>query len=110
MVKKIVVELLDDYDGKSDADETVVFALDGISYEIDLSLINAGRLRGVFEQWTPHARKVGRVPTIRSAVRPTSKRQDTAAIREWARANGHPMSSRGRLHGDLVKAYEAANV
>ena len=36
MVKKVTVSLLDDLDGKA-ADETVQFALDGVSYEIDLS-------------------------------------------------------------------------
>ncbi|MFF0493921.1 Lsr2 family protein [Nocardia sp. NPDC004068] len=108
MAKKVVVELLDDYDGKSEAVETLVFALDGISYEIDLSLINAGRLRGVFEKWTPHARKVGRAPRSASSGRPAGKRADTAAIREWARANGHTMPARGRIHSDIIRAYQKA--
>ena len=36
MVKKVLVSLIDDFDGKP-ADETVQFGLDGVSYEIDLS-------------------------------------------------------------------------
>ena len=31
------------------------------------------------------------------------------AIREWARANGHSVSERGRLSTEIIAAYEAAN-
>ena len=44
VAKRTVVVLEDDLDG-GPADETVTFALDGVSYEIDLSSSNAGRLR-----------------------------------------------------------------
>jgi hypothetical protein len=55
-------------------------------YEMDLSVLNASSLRGVFEQWTPHARKVGRTRRARgSHGRPARDRDQTAAIREWAR-------------------------
>lgn len=37
--------LVDDVDG-TEAVETVGFALDGVTYEIDLSAVNASRLRG----------------------------------------------------------------
>ncbi|MFF0493937.1 Lsr2 family protein [Nocardia sp. NPDC004068] len=108
MAKKVVVELLDDVDGTSVAAETLVFALDGVGYEIDLSGTNAERLRRVFDEWTPHARRVGRDPKAKKAAPLAAKRADTAAIREWARENGHPTSARGRLHSDLIRAYETA--
>lgn len=44
MAQKVQVVLTDDLDG-GDADETVQFALDGVSYEIDLSTANAEALR-----------------------------------------------------------------
>ena len=44
MAQKVQVLLVDDLDG-SEATETVTFGLDGLSYEIDLSSGNAGRLR-----------------------------------------------------------------
>jgi len=50
MVKTVTVSLLDDLDGKA-ADETVQFALDGVSYEIDLSEKNAKKLRSELEDW-----------------------------------------------------------
>ena len=44
MAQHIFVSLVDDIDG-SEADETVQFALDGVTYEIDLSAENAEELR-----------------------------------------------------------------
>ncbi|MFC9432381.1 Lsr2 family protein [Nocardia sp. NPDC057030] len=110
MARQVVVTLIDDYDGKSSAEETVVFGLDGVSYEIDLSVLNASTLRGAFEQWTPHARKVGRASRGKSSkVQQSTSREDTAAIREWAAKNGHKVSTRGRIAAEVVEAYEKAN-
>ncbi|MBC7269564.1 MAG: Lsr2 family protein, partial [Streptomyces sp.] len=44
MAQKNVVMLIDDLDG-GDADETVSFSLDGVSYEIDLNAGNAAKMR-----------------------------------------------------------------
>src|ERR1700740_1798494 len=51
MAKKVTVTLVDDFDGEGAADETVEFGLDGVSYEIDLSNKNAGKLRNDLKQW-----------------------------------------------------------
>ncbi|WP_036508712.1 histone-like nucleoid-structuring protein Lsr2 [Nocardia aobensis] len=112
MAKKVIVELVDDYDGKSKAVETVRFGIDGVEYEIDLSLKNAGKLREVFERWTEPARRVGRIPrgkTKTTETRPAAGRQHTAAIRDWARENGYEVSRRGRIHKDIVEAYNKAH-
>lgn len=45
MAKKVIITLIDDLDGESEAAETVEFALDGVGYEIDLTADNAERLR-----------------------------------------------------------------
>ncbi|MEJ2579399.1 MAG: Lsr2 family protein, partial [Kineosporiaceae bacterium] len=58
MVQKTQVILIDDIDG-GEADETVSFALDGVSYEIDLSEGNAEGLRESLADWIGHARRVG---------------------------------------------------
>src|SRR6185437_5083352 len=58
MVKKVTVSLLDDLDGKA-ADETVQFALDGVSYEIDLSEKNAKKLRSELQPWVTAGRRTG---------------------------------------------------
>ncbi|MFJ1455180.1 Lsr2 family protein [Nocardia sp. N2S4-5] len=112
MAKKVIVELVDDYDGKSKAEETVRFALDGVEYEIDLSVKNAGKMREVFAQWAEPARKVGRIPKGKSGRvvgRSSTDREQTAAIRDWARRNGYNVSSRGRIQADVVAEYNKAS-
>ncbi|PSR58712.1 MULTISPECIES: histone-like nucleoid-structuring protein Lsr2 [Nocardia] len=112
MARKVIVELIDDFDGKSKAEETVFFSLDGVEYEIDLSVKNAGKLRGLFEQWTEPARKVGRIPRGKSArigARTVADKEQTKAIRDWARNNGYNVSSRGRIQADIVEAYNKAS-
>ncbi|MGW5106148.1 histone-like nucleoid-structuring protein Lsr2 [Nocardia sp. NPDC004123] len=110
MARKVVVELVDDYDGKSTAEETVLFAVDGVAYEIDLSKLNAAQIRGTFEEWTQHARRVGRAPkTTSTKSRPTVDREQTQAIRNWARKNGFEVSSRGRVSADILAAYNKAD-
>lgn len=108
MARKVIVTLVDDFDGKSQAEETVSFALDGVSYEMDLSAANAGELRGLFEQWTPYARKVGRAPRGKAQSRSASDREQTQAIRDWARKNGIEVSTRGRIAAEVVEAYKEA--
>ena len=56
MAKKVTVTLVDDFDGEGAADETVEFGLDGVTYEIDLSNKNAGKLRADLKQWIESAR------------------------------------------------------
>src|SRR5918911_1549077 len=58
MAQKVQVILVDDVDG-GEAAETVSFALDGVSYEIDVSEKNATALREALAPWVGHARRVG---------------------------------------------------
>jgi hypothetical protein len=114
MAQKTVVLLEDDLDG-GPAEQTVRFALDGVSYEIDLSAANAQRLRGVVQPYVAAGRRVGgrgaRVPVGQArgggagAVR--ADREQLAAIREWARARGMPVSNRGRIPERVIAAYHA---
>ncbi|RDI64759.1 histone-like nucleoid-structuring protein Lsr2 [Nocardia pseudobrasiliensis] len=110
MAKKVTVTLVDDYDGKSKADETVQFSIDGVAYEIDLSTLNAGKLRGALEPWTDKARKVGRLKAG-TTTRPktAADREQTVAIREWAKKHGFNVSARGRISSEVVSAYHKAN-
>jgi Lsr2 len=55
MAKTVIVKLTDDIDG-GDADETVQFALDGKSYEVDLSSANAAKLREAFKPYVEAGR------------------------------------------------------
>src|SRR3954451_4480810 len=48
MAQRTTVSLIDDLDGQSEADETVEYAVDGVTYEIDLTTDHAEALREVF--------------------------------------------------------------
>lgn len=109
MAKKVIIKLIDDLDGESEAAETVEFGLDGVGYEIDLTAENAERLREELAAWIGAARKNGgrrRPGTRRSSGSSSSK---TAEIRAWAQANGYTVSARGRIPADIVEAYEKAH-
>jgi len=111
MAQKVQVILVDDVDG-GEADETVSFALDGISYEIDVSAANAEAIREALATWTDHARKVGGRATGRGRAaksRPAAERTDMSDVRAWARDNGYQVSDRGRVSGEVRAAYEAAH-
>lgn len=106
MAQRVQVLLVDDLDN-SDADETVTFALDGVTYEIDLNEGNAAKLRDAFAPWVGHARRSGgRKATGRNAG---ARRKDVSAVREWARKNGHEVSERGRIPASIQEAYDKAN-
>lgn len=119
MATMTTISLVDDLDG-TDADESVSFGLDGTAYEIDLNDANAQRLRDALSVYVAHARRVdGRrpaAPRARAArgaaakpARTAPDREQTAAIREWARSNGHEVSERGRLSAAVIEAYHAAH-
>jgi hypothetical protein len=55
MAQKVQYLLVDDVDG-GEAEETVTFALDGVSYEIDLNAENAESLRESVATWIGHGR------------------------------------------------------
>jgi hypothetical protein len=111
MAQRVEVKLIDDIDG-GDAAETVSFSLDGISYEIDLSDKHAKKLRDEFATWTGHARRSGtggKSTSRRRSASAGAKRGDLAAVREWARANGHQVSDRGRISAEVQAAYDKAH-
>lgn len=110
MAKKVQITLVDDLDKESPADETVSFSLDGVSYEIDLTAANAGKLRDDLAVWIGHAERTGgRRSTKSRGTTGSGGRADVAAIREWARANGFTVSDRGRISAEVREAYAKAN-
>ena len=112
MAQKVQVILVDDLDGGA-ADETVTFALDGFSYEIDLSTKNAQELRDAFASRVGNARKVSsRTSAARPARRSGGRSSGSARateVREWARANGYTVNDRGRISQEIQTAYDAAH-
>lgn len=112
MAQKVQVILVDDVDG-GEADETVSFALDGVSYEIDVSSANAEAIREALAPWVEHARRLGGRSSVRgrsgAKSRPAAERTDLSEVRAWARENGFQVSDRGRVSSEVRAAYEAAH-
>ena len=106
MAQRVHVVLEDDLDGSA-ADETVMFGLDGANYEIDLSAKNAAKLRDALAKYVGVARRSSS-RARRSGGRGRSS-GNAAAVREWARSNGHEVSDRGRVPADVKAAYDAAH-
>ena len=114
MAQKVQVLLVDDLDG-GEASETVSFAIDGTSYEIDLSARNAEQLRDAVAKYVGAARRAGR-SSGGSAGRSSSSgrsrggsapmdRDQAAAIRSWAKKQGLKVSDRGRIPATIIEQY-----
>ena len=112
MAQQVLVQLVDDLDGTASNDiATVQFGLDGVTYEIDLSTSNADRLRDTVADYVANARRTG--GRVKRGVRPalggsSSANGEAGQIREWALANGFVLAARGRIPGDVVESYRAA--
>lgn len=122
MAELITRRLIDDIDGdKVEADAgTITFGVDNKVYEIDLCARNATRLRAWAGEFIPYAREVttgGRLrigPSGNHLERPKQKqptrdREQSRAVREWARRNGMQTSDRGPIAGDILDAFYQAH-
>ena len=115
MAQQTTVRFVDDLDG-SEAVGTVAFSLENRAYEIDLSDENTDKLHEALAPFIEHGRQVSRGPGRGRAQRQPatekqtrSNREETQAIREWARQNGHQISDRGRIPKSVIQAYQAAS-
>ena len=115
MAQKTFVQMVDDLDGSTSEDvSTVTFGLDGVTYEIDLNDEHAGVLRSRLLDFISSARRTGgrakRTVAPANLSRATSNgrsREQTQAIREWAKKNGHEVADRGRIPASIIEAFEA---
>ncbi len=109
MAQVTKIRLVDDLDG-GNADESVDFTVDNKRYQMDLSEKNAARLREILAPFIAAARRRGPTTTRTRrrtiAARPVGAGAETAAIREWAGANGFSVSTRGRIAASVREAYE----
>ena len=125
MAQRQVTVFIDDVSGDElEGGETVNFALDGVEYQIDLSEEHADELRKAFAPYVLKGRRTGgryargggassgrprRSADSASSGASGGSKRDPQAIREWAQANGHKVSDRGRIPASVVEAYEAAH-
>jgi hypothetical protein len=101
MATQTTTTLVDDLDGSPAAD-TYVFGLDGTWYEIDLNEKNAKKLTDALSVFVAAGRRG-------EAGRMTPDREQTTAIRNWARSQGLTVSDRGRLSQSIIDQFEAAH-
>ena len=112
MAQEVITKLVDDLDG-SEANETVLFGLDGESYEIDLSAKNATALRKALDRYRGAARTSSVTRSSGSGRRGRGGRGrgrgdvDPKAVRVWAAENGHEISTRGRIPSEILELYKA---
>ena len=117
MAQQTTVRLVDDLDG-SEAVESIEFGVDGKVYEIDLNPVNAARLRDTLAPFLSSARKAGnRIAwatgakwsiTRTSSANRAAGHNDSAAVREWARAQGIEVSDRGRIPAHILAGYSSS--
>lgn len=112
MAQRVRVLLVDDLDG-GPAAETVQFGLDGVGHTIDLNQEHAQQLRESLAPWVASARRVRpgtRTATMRTALAASgeTRKRELKEIREWARANGHEISDRGRVPAAVEEAWRAS--
>jgi hypothetical protein len=113
VAKQTTVTLVDDLDG-SEADEQIEFAVDGRSYEIDLSEANGSRLREALAPFISAARRTGGRRSTAAAATTTSGRSSTdreqnQAIRDWAQQQGMKISERGRIPSNVLEAFHKSH-
>ncbi|MDQ0776325.1 hypothetical protein QF026_004791 [Streptomyces aurantiacus] len=105
MAQQTIIQLLDDLDG-SEASETIVFSLDGKTYEIDLNEKNAAKLRKALAPYVDKGRKLSQPRGGKRAGAGRSTADgDTAQIRAWAKENGYDVNDRGRVSAEIKEAY-----
>ncbi len=111
---KHITHLVDDLDGTVLEDgqgKQITFSVEGRAYEIDLSDRNADKFYSAIAPFVDAARSVPAVRhhSRRSRAPRRSSDVDLGAVREWARANGHTVSDRGRVPASILDAYADAN-
>ena len=107
MAWKITTALLDDIDG-GPAEQTIHFALDGVSYEIDLNWQHTTAFRAQLAPFIEHARTGSPASSRPATVRPVASRHSGVAIRAWARQHGIAIHQRGRIPASVIEQYQSA--
>jgi len=91
--------IVTDLDGTEGA-KPYRFAWQNTVYEIDLNDEHRDELLRALQPYIDAGRRAGRRTAPAS-----SSGDDRAAIRQWARENGHEVSDRGRISTAVVEAY-----
>jgi hypothetical protein len=115
MAEKVEVKVIDDLTGDEGA-SPVEFAIDGVTYEIDLTSGNAEALRNKLADYIANGRKLGKPSKVGKATasrastsKPKIDREQSKAIREWLQRNDIPVAPRGRISEINLIAFNAGD-
>lgn len=110
MAQRVTTTFTDDIDG-SEAERTFPFAVDGTHYEIDLSTQNIKEFNEAIAGFVESARKVKATGSRkgRASGGVKSDREQTRAVRVWARQQGHQINDRGRIPSHVQQAFDLAH-
>lgn len=121
MAREVIERLLDDLDGSSNRVESLTFAVNGTTYEIDLSAPNLKKFNAAVQPFVEAARTVRSPRTGKVAGRTAKatrrgnqsaglKEQgiDPKAVRAWAQEQGLDVPDRGRVPNAIVEQYRQA--
>lgn len=108
MAQRTAVTMTDDLDGSA-ASETVTFALDGKTFEVDLSAEHAAELRAAFEPYLAAGRRLGGAGrrAMVSAFK-VARGYNAPAVRAWAASHHIDIPARGRIPAAVIEQYRAS--
>jgi hypothetical protein len=113
MAQKMITQLIDDISGEviEGNGETINFSYKGKAYTIDLSPENAKAFDKAVSTYISAASPAGRAPVAAMKTKSGAKvdRDQTQAIRDWARSHGHEVSDRGRISAKIQELYHSAH-
>jgi hypothetical protein len=104
-MQRIIQTLVDDIDG-TEATSTITFSVSGVDYTIDLNDKNAAKFEKALTPFVEHATRIGGRRQRGATV--TKLPSNAKVVRSWAQANGYAIPDRGRIPGEILAAYEAA--
>jgi len=117
MAQKVVTLYTDDLTGEESTEiDTYTILINGAGVEIDLTPDSHDTLLEVLSPFL-HAQGARRVRDssaggsrrTRGRAAPSAKRDDSAAIRAWAKEQGYEVNDRGRVSATVRAAYEKAH-
>lgn len=109
MAQRVSVVYTDDLDNTEGSDvRTVQFGFLDASYEIDLGPANTKHFQDLIAPYVAAARKAGGTQRRQRVSRSNASRDRSGEIRKWARERGITISERGRIPGEVVAQYNAA--
>lgn len=119
MAQQIVEYLTSDLSGDEIPAEshggTVEFVVSGTPYAIDLTEAELEKFNDLLAPYVEAAQRLTRhgAPVSRTTVAASGggkrSKEQLAAIRNWARKNGHQVSERGRISAPILDAFDSAH-